>query len=76
MKILVATIPEDKLLLETDSPHLKPSTSPKTLRYNNPHQLFEVAKEVARIRMCDVNRILNVTTENAKRVFVRRQYQS
>ncbi|XP_072182095.1 uncharacterized metal-dependent hydrolase YcfH-like [Diadema setosum] len=58
--------PLQRLLLETDAPHLKP---PLAIRCNSPRYLGEVARVVAEIRGESVERICNAATENAHQLY-------
>jgi TatD DNase family protein len=60
-------VPDDKLLIETDSPHLAPE--PHRGKKNEPAFVVRVAEELARIKGCSVERIANLTSENASRLF-------
>ena len=64
---VVKSIPEDKLLLETDAPYLAPV--PYRSKTNHSAMIYLIAQKVAEIRETDVEHILNVTFENAKRLF-------
>ena len=65
---VVKEVPLDKLLIETDAPHLKPRGSPG-VDFNTPMNLLDVARAVARLRNCSVPYLLQVTTRNAKQLF-------
>ena len=55
-------IPEDKLLIETDSPYLSPR---KKIRRNEPKFLIDVAEEVATLRNETKESIINSSYENS-----------
>ena len=55
-------IPEDKLLIETDSPYLSPR---KKIRRNEPKFLVDVAKEVATLRQEEKESIINSSYKNS-----------
>lgn len=63
----VATMPIDRLLLETDSPD-QPDTDLHGAR-NEPARLTRVLVEVARLRSADPRDIAAATTANAERLF-------
>lgn len=64
----VATyVPDDKILIETDSPYLAPV--PYRGKRNCPIYVAEVAKKLAELRGTSFEDIVNLTLENAKRVY-------
>ncbi len=63
----VATIPLDRLLVETDSPYLSPL--PFRGRRNEPAMLAFVLEEVARCKGITVTEAARATRENTRRVF-------
>jgi len=64
---VVAMMPLDRLLIETDSPYLTPT--PHRGKRNEPAYVHFVAAEIARIRGIAVEEVAEITTQNAKRVF-------
>ena len=68
---IVNRIPDDRLMLETDSPYLMPKNiSPKpSTRRNEPMNLKYVRTKVAQARRRDEGHINEVTTNNARRFF-------
>ena len=71
LRSLVRTIPQDRLLIETDAPYLLPRTlvpRPKTRR-NEPAWLGAVLAELARCRGEDAAQLAHATTANAERLF-------
>jgi TatD DNase family protein len=60
-------VPEDRLLIETDTPYLAPV--PHRGKPNEPSYLVEVAVALAKIRNDTVGRIAHITTLNACRCF-------
>jgi TatD DNase family protein len=71
LRDIVAAVPDDKLMIETDAPYLLPRTiepKPKTRR-NEPAYLTEVLRIVAEARGQSEEHIAAITTENAKRFF-------
>ena len=67
----VCKIPEDRLLIETDSPYLLPRSlhpKPKSRR-NEPAHLIEVAKSVAQYSGRELADVVKSSTENAIRLF-------
>ena len=59
-------IPQDKLLIETDSPYLSPR---KKIRRNEPKFLIDVAEEVARLRQETKESIIKSSYENSLNFF-------
>ena len=59
-------IPQDKLLIETDSPYLSPR---KKIRRNEPKFLIDVAEEVARLRKQTKESIIKSSYENSLNFF-------
>lgn len=64
---VAATIPLDRLLLETDAPYMAPV--PFRGRRNDSSLITFVASRIAEIRGMTTDDILQITTENAKRLF-------
>jgi TatD DNase family protein len=67
LRAVAATIPEERLLIETDTPYLAPE--PHRGRVNEPAFVRHVAERLAQVRGCSVDRIAEVTTANALRLF-------
>ena len=67
LREVAAAVPEDRLLIETDTPYLAPV--PQRGRRNEPAFLPHVAQELATVRRCAVEHIAEVTTANASRLF-------
>ena len=68
---IVANIPDDRLLIETDAPYLLPrtlTTKPKSRR-NEPAYLTEGLRVVAKARRQSEQHVAKITTENAIRFF-------
>jgi TatD DNase family protein len=59
--------PLDRLLLETDGPYLAPV--PHRGKRNEPGFVRQVAERVALVRGLPVDELINITGENARRVF-------
>lgn len=66
-KAVLAQMPEDRFLLETDSPYLTPE--PFRGRRNDPSKLLYIAQEAARIRDSSYEEILAQNWQNACRFF-------
>jgi len=60
-------IPEDKLLIETDSPYLSPEPFRGTR--NNSMNVKYVAEKIAKIKNKPIEEIVELTNKNAKKIF-------
>ena len=60
-------IPEDKLLIETDSPFLAPE--PMRGKKNEPSFIHHTLRKLAEIKKIEVNKLDNVTTKNFNNLF-------
>jgi TatD DNase family protein len=64
---LVRAVPDERLLIETDSPYLAPV--PKRGRRNEPAFLAHTCEAVARLREAGVDDTARLTTANARRFY-------
>ena len=64
---VAAYVPDDRILIETDSPYLAPV--PYRGKTNTPVYVAEVAKKLAEIRGVSFDYIADLTYENAKMVY-------
>lgn len=62
-----ASIPLEQIVLETDCPYMSPE--PYRGRRNDPGRLIHMAEKLAKIRNLPVEEIIQITTENAKRLY-------
>jgi len=69
LREIAASIPEDRLLIETDSPWLTPE--PFRGQPNEPAHVRRVAETLAEVRHCSLAEIAAVTFRNAERLFGR-----
>ena len=60
-------VPIDRLLLETDAPYMAPV--PFRGKRNDSRKIALVAEKIAEIRSMDAQELLNITAENAKRLY-------
>ena len=60
-------VPEDRILVETDSPYLTPM--PHRGRPNSPAFTYHVAEKLAEVRGSSIEAIAEVTTNNFRRLF-------
>ena len=67
IKEVAATIPLDRILIETDSPYLAPV--PFRGKLNQPAYVKHVAEEIAKLRNTTLDEIGIATTENFSRLF-------
>ncbi len=63
----VLAVPDDRLLIETDSPYLAPV--PYRGQMNNSALMYETAKKIAEIRETSVEHIAPLTLDNGKRFY-------
>lgn len=66
-KELVKVLPLEKIVLETDCPYLTPV--PFRGKRNEPVYTRYVAEEIANIKEISVEEVINITTENAKKIY-------
>jgi len=67
LRDVAAFVPEDRLLIETDSPYLAPV--PYRGKTNNPAYVPYVAGELARVRNAPIEEIARLTSANFERLF-------
>ncbi|HVX92770.1 MAG TPA: TatD family hydrolase [Candidatus Dojkabacteria bacterium] len=73
---LISEVPNDRMLLETDSPLLVPqsirNSKDKTVRrdYAQPSDVIEVAKIISEIKDISLDEVLKITSENFERLFL------
>jgi TatD DNase family protein len=67
MDDIVRAVPNDKIMLETDSPYMTPA--PNRGKRNKPSNVKFVAGKIAEIKSISINEVKKMTTENAKRLF-------
>ncbi|OUP49223.1 TatD family hydrolase [Lachnoclostridium sp. An181] len=67
LKQVVKETPLERLLLETDCPYLAPE--PYRGKRNCSIYLHQVAQEIARLKDVDVRTVVDVTRENARKLF-------
>ncbi len=69
LRDIVRDLPQDRLLVETDSPYLAPV--PKRGKTNEPSYVAYTAAMLAEVCGLDAARIADVTTENFQRLFTK-----
>lgn len=67
LRDVVHYVPEDRLLIETDTPYLAPI--PHRGKMNEPAYVVEVAKTLAMLRATTVENITEITDRNADKLF-------
>lgn len=67
LKEAVMEIPMDRILLETDSPYLAPE--PNRGKRNSSLNIPYVVKELAQLKGITEEEVINITTENTKKLF-------
>lgn len=67
LRAAAAVVPDDRLLIETDTPFLAPV--PMRGKRNEPAFVAHVAAMLAKVRGTDMETIADLTTENARRLF-------
>lgn len=65
----VPLVPEDRLLVETDSPYLTPMPFRGKIKRNTPEMVLHTARFVAQLRGLSEEKLQTLTTENAQRLF-------
>ena len=64
---VAASIPPDRIVLETDCPYMSPE--PFRGKRNDPGKLYRMTERLAEIRGLSVEEIHTITTENGKRLY-------
>ena len=67
LREIAKTVPLDRILIETDAPFLAPH--PYRGKRNEPSYVVEVAKRLAELHNLPLERIAEITTANAERLF-------
>lgn len=67
LRDVVAQIPLERMLVETDSPYLAPA--PYRGKRNEPAYISHVAQQIAEIRNLPIDEIMRITTMNAIQLF-------
>ena len=64
---IINMVPEDKLLIETDSPYLSPE--PVRGKRNNSMNVKYIAEKIAKVKNKTLEEIADITNKNAKKIF-------
>ena len=64
---IIRMVPDDKMLIETDSPYLCPE--PFRGKRNDPRNVKLIAKKIAEVKCLSLEEVANITYENAMKIF-------
>ena len=65
---IIKMVPNDKILIETDSPYLSPE--PLRGKRNDPRNVKYIAQKIADVKGLSIDEVAEFTNQNAKRVFL------
>jgi TatD DNase family protein len=69
LREVAATVPADRILVETDSPYLVPAPLRGKVKRNEPAYVLYTANTLAQVRGVPLDEIARQTTENARKLF-------
>jgi len=69
LREVAATVPLDRILIETDSPYLVPQRFRKKVKTNEPAYVVYVAEQIAETREVSFDEVARATTANARELF-------
>lgn len=70
----IRDVPLERLVLETDSPYLLPEPLKSKKAYpNKPENIFYIASEIARLKNEEIEKVIDITTQNAMNLFFRQK---
>ena len=64
---IIEMVPNEKILIETDSPYLSPE--PLRGRRNDPRNVKYIAKKIADVKEIDIRDVARITFENAQKIY-------
>lgn len=64
---IISMVPDDRILIETDSPYLSPE--PNRGKRNDSRNVKYVAEKIANVKGIEIEKIAKMTYENAKRIY-------
>ena len=64
---LFGMVPNNKMLIQTDSPYLSPE--PLRGRRNDPRNVKYIAQKIAEVKEITLEEVANITYENTKNIF-------
>lgn len=65
---IIQMVPNDKMLIETDSPYLSPE--PLRGKRNDPRNVKYIAQKIADVKGLSIDEVAEFTNQNAKRIFL------
>jgi TatD DNase family protein len=71
LRAVTAAVPDDRILIETDSPYLSPEPV-RNIKRNEPAHLRHTAERMAEVRGMTLDEFAALTTANARRLFLSR----
>ena len=66
---VIKELPMDKILLESDSPHLLPELFKRNETYNTPYGVEEVARVISEVRDLPLKEVIKACNENAEQLY-------
>mgnify|MGYP001280355466 FL=1 len=67
---LIANMPLDRIMIETDSPYLLPKNLDVKGRRNEPKFIVEVAKKIAKLQNKSLEEVAQIFFDNSQKFFV------
>ena len=64
---IIELVPQDKILIETDSPYLSPE--PHRGKRNDPRNVRYIAQKIAEVKQIPIEEVAKLTYENTCRIF-------
>ena len=66
---IITMVPNDRMLIETDSPYLSPE--PLRGRRNDPRNVKYIAQKIADVKGLKLEEVANITFENVKKIYMK-----
>ena len=66
---MVANLPIERLVIETDAPYNTPANMPSGCRFSHPAHAFYVAKEIAFLKKADLFEVLTSVRDNTRSLY-------
>ena len=64
---IISMVPNDRILIETDSPYLSPE--PLRGKRNDPRNVKYIARKISEVKGITLEEVADITYNNAKRIF-------